>query len=520
MPSLNRPNAPNRLPSADFGDLFIKPREPKGFEAKGLLTTPSPLSTPVHAAAYRRALRSSEGGKLYSQSPLASPAVSVPQRRPQHAERLGDWSESNTDPSIYRGSSRHSPYASEVIEEEPTPLATRLPSSTATKVTDTRDYSLSTINDHAPREARSGFQWTRDFLGGWLEIRIGKQKGLDEEETYENLTSDIDAPGLISSSASSLHLPITRTTTTATTTATGDTAGHIGGQPPLPETPDSFDSLSTLGPLKEGLYCRTKRALGLKHGPITPYVQNRSRTPTGAILDRVTSTLRFVPEKASTTSTSAATSVTNLSIAAPRTRRQRPGRRNGWSASSSVRDLMMGKPPIGTPEPEVMYTGSDSHQYLSVDLSQPDAPAFLPSEARRINTPPLPSRGSGLNRPQGFFFDYRPPAEATEDFFPKRPLPPGTGNSAKPRIEPDWYRVKLNAIESAPDALEDDLPSNLPEHLPSSPLCPKNPKHKSGGKGICPFHGRNKSIPSDTESTRTLDRSGPQSPVPENWWMK
>lgn len=31
---------------------------------------------------------------------------------------------------------------------------------------------------------------------------------------------------------------------------------------------------------------------------------------------------------------------------------------------------------------------------------------------------------------------------------------------------------------------------NTPEHLPSSPLCPKNPKHKSGGTGICVYHGR------------------------------
>ena len=31
---------------------------------------------------------------------------------------------------------------------------------------------------------------------------------------------------------------------------------------------------------------------------------------------------------------------------------------------------------------------------------------------------------------------------------------------------------------------------NVPEHLPRSPLCPLSPKHKSGGKAICPMHGR------------------------------
>lgn len=34
---------------------------------------------------------------------------------------------------------------------------------------------------------------------------------------------------------------------------------------------------------------------------------------------------------------------------------------------------------------------------------------------------------------------------------------------------------------------------NVPEHLPNSPLCPQNPRHPSGGQGICPFHGRRKS---------------------------
>jgi hypothetical protein len=34
---------------------------------------------------------------------------------------------------------------------------------------------------------------------------------------------------------------------------------------------------------------------------------------------------------------------------------------------------------------------------------------------------------------------------------------------------------------------------DMPEHLPSSPLCPKNPKHRSGGQGICAYHERKRS---------------------------
>lgn len=33
---------------------------------------------------------------------------------------------------------------------------------------------------------------------------------------------------------------------------------------------------------------------------------------------------------------------------------------------------------------------------------------------------------------------------------------------------------------------------DIPEHLPSSPMCPANKRHKSGGTGVCVYHGRRK----------------------------
>lgn len=33
---------------------------------------------------------------------------------------------------------------------------------------------------------------------------------------------------------------------------------------------------------------------------------------------------------------------------------------------------------------------------------------------------------------------------------------------------------------------------DVPDHFPSSPLCPLSPKHKSGGKAICPLHRKYK----------------------------
>lgn len=31
---------------------------------------------------------------------------------------------------------------------------------------------------------------------------------------------------------------------------------------------------------------------------------------------------------------------------------------------------------------------------------------------------------------------------------------------------------------------------DVPEHLPMSPMCPANKRHKSGGTGVCVYHGR------------------------------
>lgn len=33
---------------------------------------------------------------------------------------------------------------------------------------------------------------------------------------------------------------------------------------------------------------------------------------------------------------------------------------------------------------------------------------------------------------------------------------------------------------------------DIPEHLPRSPMCPANKRHKSGGTGVCVYHGRRK----------------------------
>ena len=513
MPSITRPNAPNRLPSSDFGDLFLKPPAPLISSAVG--TPSSPRTTYVNPFAHRRIFHSSEGGEPTPSSPLAFPSTYAAARRPA----LQDLREYRSDSSVATDFAQATlkdfyPVTQYTIkEDEPTILNHRQSSTSSLKALNLLGYSGASLPrspplDEPPREPHSGFKWKQDFLGGWLEIRVGRPKEADGTPRGSAGVSPSGLSSLISASPD--HRALSQTITIT------DSAPHSSTEPLISETPSSLDKVSIVGPLQEGLYCRTKRALGLKHGPIgvSPYAGPRviySRAPTDAILDRVGSVLKILPSRDSFAS-SASTSTSNLSIASPHKRRQR----GAWySNSSSVRNLLMARPMPSTPEPEAMYTGSDSNQYMVVDLTEVNAPTFLPSEARRVHTPPLPSPShNGKGHSRGFFFDYNTPLERrpSEDI-----LKSSSASPESPPQERDWFRTKLDLFDDpAPKATKELMEAEVPEHFPSSPLCPRNPKHKSGGTGTCPYHGRNKSTPSEPEDTPKKGLS----PAPETWWMK
>lgn len=46
-----------------------------------------------------------------------------------------------------------------------------------------------------------------------------------------------------------------------------------------------------------------------------------------------------------------------------------------------------------------------------------------------------------------------------------------------------------NSDDDDPDAI---FEVDVPDHLPNSPLCPKDLRHRHRGKGICAMHGRRK----------------------------
>jgi hypothetical protein len=48
----------------------------------------------------------------------------------------------------------------------------------------------------------------------------------------------------------------------------------------------------------------------------------------------------------------------------------------------------------------------------------------------------------------------------------------------------------MKQVEMEAEDEEEELASDVPEHLPSSPLCPLNPKNLMYGQLLCPIHDK------------------------------
>lgn len=66
---------------------------------------------------------------------------------------------------------------------------------------------------------------------------------------------------------------------------------------------------------------------------------------------------------------------------------------------------------------------------------------------------------------------------------------PALNNSPSPGPNHEWWAFE-RAMATRGDILPPNFELDAPEHLPGSPLCPMDPKHKSGGTEICVYHGR------------------------------
>lgn len=231
--------------------------------------------------------------------------------------------------------------------------------------------------------------------------------------------------------------------------------------------------------------------------------------------------------------------------------RKRNSPENIISTTSSILRMQMGSTPGNSPADLATYKikrtrSAETEEFFKIDISIRGQTSYLPSEARRIHTPPLPDEhATGPSR--GFFFDYQIP----ESIETRKNLPQFSGancfsqeftsddrilrhkttasnvapfalcaprskimssiqrpNAADKSQMGDWYDACLAQIdvgESTIDSAgsqecsseehnckheeqmnlaevkrrryEAQLDYSIPEHLPSSPLCPRNPKY-------------------------------------------
>lgn len=473
---------PSRPPAVSFVDpeqsffraWALRSSEHENSDPSSTSSTPiSPKTVPktVLARAKKASYQAqySESSQLSKGSGESEPTLSAPWRRPHKVDSGGNPQLTITKPSV---------------GGLPIPLSLRRPSS----ILGGRAQKLLRINARGsadstkssgdstaspPKEAKNDYKWKREISAHWFQIRIGRKRRLQ---------------GQLRSNSEEETPAVPDATMTANTPRQGDSSTHNYSTPDLP----------TVGQ-KKGLYGRVKRKIGLSQEPAdSAHDELGLKTLTGELLNRASSILRPLAERIGTPPSSSPSDSmngpgSNQSIAGSyhnRFARLIPfHHRPGNSSSSSIRDMKM-DPPQATPEPHALYTGSDREQYFRVELSDPDASTFLPSEARRIETPPL--QDSTL---RGFFFDYNnpggvadPPSPDTLEGCPMQVRLP----RRKRNGDADWYKVKMEALEME-DAQSQRFVIAVPEHLSNSPLCPRHAKHSSGGKGVCVYHGRNRS---------------------------
>ncbi|KAI0150478.1 hypothetical protein GGR57DRAFT_504474 [Xylariaceae sp. FL1272] len=252
----------------------------------------------------------------------------------------------------------------------------------------------------------------------------------------------------------------------------------------------------------------------------TPGEQDRyiqGEIATGGV--RIPSPVREEGHKASTKSYRSRS--TKLFRRSHRTRKNSGG--SQASTSSSVVDTIRCQ--SGHPSP---VSGVEEYSGKHRGASSLWSYEYPGGEARRIETPHI-TESSASRAPRSFFFDMTPPPQdprknrknakkksrlashITAADSPRRVSPyahtstSGSGNrstsgQSSGRSNPQrkqWWDVPVPIPVGFEDkkfrnAEQRGFEFDIAEHLPTSPMCPANKRHASGGTGVCVFHGRRK----------------------------
>lgn len=361
---------------------------------------------------------------------------------------------------------------------------------------DRQPSQVTVSEDHVVGGTRPGLRWKHQISSHLIEVRISKKPPPGSSEKVISEPSKVQTNPVqndhIKYGPEACDTPLVETLNGRDATVTLSSSAK--------KTRDSVQGL--LSPeATGGLYSRVKRHLRLNKSPAVACEGEAAKhgkdSETENMLKQASEMLQNLPDDRSLISV-ADRNTSRMSIAAVPDRRGGLFlRRSDMSAPNSRRHLFSGKQPMPSPDARALYRGSDNEEYFRVEMSTIGAPSFLPSEARRVGTPPLPSAEGGpkILPLRGFFFDYRPPGQ-NDAKSPSWEVSNGnssydSGGSGKKSedstlgYDRDWLMVKVSRSETT-----NTFEFRIPEHLPSSPLCPSNPKHTSGGNGICPYHGR------------------------------
>ena len=330
-----------------------------------------------------------------------------------------------------------------------------------------------------PQEVKPGHRWYRELSGRWTEIKTGRKQHFEGDLPSPSVGDTRESQEVSASDQRSLVLTTNQYTIVKVVDQTAVKSAMFLQlrEESNSATPKARANLTE----RLGFYFRTKRGRRPKRPVSTKVLRpsDESLSTTEDVLNRASSLLRDLTSKKPTPSSTSTSP--NLSIAG--TFHQRSGflwrNTEHSSSSSSIRILLMGKSPAGTPESEAWYMGSDNRKYLRVEISDADASTFLPSEARRIGTPPLLSPS-----PQRISQPCCTPSVVLVQ--QQLHQPPGSQGTVPVSLKSPIPEPPGVAQGNAIMAFE----LNVHKHPSSSPLCPTNPEHPSGGKGICVYHGR------------------------------
>ncbi|KAK8128416.1 hypothetical protein PG984_009524 [Apiospora sp. TS-2023a] len=175
------------------------------------------------------------------------------------------------------------------------------------------------------------------------------------------------------------------------------------------------------------------------------------------------------------------------------------------SATSSILEVVRGHTPQSSPV---------SEKAPSVESTKRFCADYPGGEATRVDTPPLRESTDG-RPPRSFFFDIsQHPSPEKQTRSPlrhqqaapasRRPTIHGASGSGSQKGEKphhsagsrksskEWWEVPVSVPRWEDMRAGSTFEFHMPEHLPNSPMCPANKKHKSGGTGVCVYHGRRK----------------------------